>query len=155
MSGRTYWGPALAESQYAVFHFDVKTLSLRDAQGRYLSSDNDAPRIFESLPDAQKYCRDKIAASPVLGCRIYDHRAQVVQSFSNEALYEHHHGQPAAKRSLWIGIACLFAGVGGVGLDAWLGWSLTFGVLLGVRFLWVGTSKTIDGIAGLRTARAK
>ena len=45
--------------------------------------------------------------------------------------------------------------VGGVALDAWLGWSLTFGVLLGVRFLWVGTSKTADGIAGLRAARTK
>jgi hypothetical protein len=90
-----------------------------------------------------------------LGCRIYDHRGQVVQSFSDDGVYDRHHGQPAAKRNLWIGIACLVAGIGGVALDAWLGWSLTFGVLLGVRFLWVGTSKTADGIAGLRAARAK
>jgi hypothetical protein len=28
---RTYWGPAMTDSQYAVFHFDVKTMCVRDA----------------------------------------------------------------------------------------------------------------------------
>jgi hypothetical protein len=155
MTRGTYWGPALLDSQYAVFHFDVKSMSLRDSEGNYLSSDNDAPLVFEDRAAAETYCRQKIRATPALGCRIYDHRGQVVQSFSDGGVYDRHHGQPAAKRNLCIGIACLLAGVGGVALDAWLGWSLTFGVLLGVRFLWVGTSKTADGIAGLRDARAK
>ena len=108
----TYWGPALADSQYAVFHFDVKTMPLRDPQGNAVSSDNDAPLVFDSLTGAENYCREKIATTPALGCRIYDHQGRVVRSF-------------------------------------------VFGVLLGVRFLWAGASKTIDGIAGLRAARAR
>jgi hypothetical protein len=53
-----------------------------------------------------------------------------------------------------IGSACLLAGVGGVALDAWLEWRLTFGVLLGARFLWVGSVKLSEGIAGLMDERA-
>ncbi|HYL72730.1 MAG TPA: hypothetical protein VEU96_00915 [Bryobacteraceae bacterium] len=48
-----------------------------------------------------------------------------------------------------IGSLCLIAGVGGVALDAWLEWRLTLGVLLGARFLWVGTVKVAEGVAAL------
>jgi hypothetical protein len=137
----------MSETQYAVFHFDVKTLSMRDAQGNYLSPGNDSPLILDSLAAAQHYCREKTAATPALGCRIYDRNGRVVQSFSNDALYDRYHGLPAARRSFAIGAASLLAGAGGVALDAWLGWRLTFGVLLGIRFLWFGTVKVLDGVA--------
>ena len=152
MGRSTYWGPALEDSQYAVFHFDVKTMSLRDADGNYVSSNN-APLVFDSRAAAEAYCRAKIAVNLAMGCRIYDHQGHAVQSFSNEAVYDRHHGVPAAKRSLWIGIACLLVRIGGVSLDAWMGWRLVFGVILGVRFLWTGTAKVADGIAGLKAAR--
>jgi hypothetical protein len=149
----TYWGPPMSDTHYAVFHFDVKTMSMRDAQGDYLSAGNDAPLIFESLEQAQQYCTEKTAAMPELGCRIYDHRGQVVQSFSDEKIYERHHGRPAAKRNIALGSIFLVAGVGGVALDAWLEWRLTFGVLLGARFLWVGSVKMIDGITSWKEKR--
>jgi hypothetical protein len=141
----TYWGPAMTESQYAVFHFDVKTMRMR--------GDN-APLIFEGLPAATSYCQQRIVDIPTLGCRIYDHDGNVVQTFSDDELYHKSHGRPAAKRSVIIGSACLLAGVGGVALDAWLEWRLTFGVLLGARFLWVGSVKLSEGIAGLMDERA-
>jgi hypothetical protein len=143
----------MSESQYAVFHFDVKTMSMRDAQGQYLSSGNDSPLIFDDLPNAERYCEQKITATPALGCRIYDHAGQIVRSFSDTQLYSRHHGRPAAKRNLTIGTLCLLAGVGGVALDAFLEWRLTFGVLLGARFLWVGTVKMADGISFLLDER--
>lgn len=149
----TYWGPAMRESDYAVFHFDVKTMSMRDAQGDYLTSGNDTPLVFETLAAAEQYCRRKISTTPALGCRIYDHHGQVVQTFSDEQIYDRHYGLPAAKRNLALGSACLIAGVGGVALDAWLHWRLTFGVLLGVRFLWVGTVRMMDGIAVWKAER--
>ena len=80
----SYWGPSLSPDQFAVFHFDVKTMSMRDAEGNYLSSDNDAPLLFTALPEAQSY---------------------------------------------------------------WFGWRLILGVLLGVRFVWFGASRLMDGIA--------
>jgi hypothetical protein len=43
----------------------------------------------------------------------------------------------------------LMAGASSIALDAWLGWRLVFGVLLGVRFLWAGCVKTIDGVTFL------
>ncbi len=149
----TYWGPPMSESQYAVFHFDVKTMSMRDAKGDYLSAGNDAPLIFDNFEDASKYCQGIVASKPAMGCRIYDHKGRVVQTFSDEQVYDRHHGLPAAKRNIAIGGACLALGISGVALDASLGWSLTFGVLIGVRFLWVGTMRMAEGIAGWRDQR--
>jgi hypothetical protein len=149
----TYWGPPLLESQYAVFHFDVETMSMRDAKGDYLTSENDAPLVFDTLAAAEIYCRREIAAIPALGCRIYDRDGQLVRTFSDDRVYDRHHGLPAAKRDVVYGTACLIAGFGGVGLDAWLHWRLIFGVVLGIRFLWVGTVRMMDGITGWRAAR--
>jgi hypothetical protein len=143
----------MQETQYAVFHFDVATMSMRDAEGNYLTSENDTPLIFNTLEEARHYSQQKIAATPALGCRIYDHRGKTIESFSNAQVYDRHHGRPAAKRNIAIGAACLIAGIGGVALDAWREWSLTFGVVLGIRFLWVGTVKMIDGVATWKSER--
>jgi len=70
-----------------------------------------------------------------------------VETFSNREIYDRHHGRPAARRSMVIGDACLLAGMSGVALDAWFKWRLILGVMLGIRFLWVGTAKMIDGVA--------
>jgi hypothetical protein len=129
---KTYWGPAMTDSQYAVFHFDVKTMCMRDAE---------APLILDGLAQAERYSKDKVAASPGLGCRVYNRDGAIVRTFTNAEVYERFHGQPAAKRNVLVGIACLIAGVAFIGLDVWRGFSLIFGVFLGVRFLWVAAVK--------------
>jgi hypothetical protein len=139
MSNGTYWGPAMSESQYAVFRFDVKTMVM----------DGDAPLIFDNFRDAERHSQENIVANPAVGCRILDRTGKTVRTFSDEQLYDQHHGRPAAKRNVLLGSALLAAGVGSVALDAWLGWRLVFGVLLGVRFLWAGCVKTIDGVSFL------
>jgi hypothetical protein len=143
----TYWGPAMTGSQCAVFHFDVKTMTMRDAQG-LAAPDTYASVIFDSIADAERYCQEKIASNPALGCRIYNCDGAVVRTFVDDAVYAQHHGQPAAKRSLLVGGACMAVGVTCIAVDAWSGWSLIFGVLLGLRFVWAGTMKLADGIAG-------
>jgi len=135
----TYWGPAMSESQYAVFRFDVKSMVMADG----------TPLIFDTLADAERHCGENIAAMPALGCRILDHTGKTVRTFSDDQIYDQHHGRPAAKRNVVLGSAFLIAGVSSVALDAWLGWRLVFGVLLGVRLLWAGTVKTIDGASYL------
>ena len=137
---RTYWGPAMTEAQYALLHFDVKTMCMRDAA---------SPLIFESLAEAERYSRDKVAAAPGVGCRIYDRHGTIVGTFSDERVYERFHGQPAAARSLLTGVLCFLAGVAFIGLDVWMRFRLIFGVFLGVRFLWVAGVKLIDGVTGL------
>ena len=129
----------MTDSQFAVFHFDVKTMIMS----------GDAPMIFDCLADAEHHCQSKIAGTPALGCRIYNNDGVVVRTFSDDRLFAKHHGRPAAKRNVVIGSLCLIAGVGGVALDAWLEWRLTLGVLLGARFLWVGTVKVAEGVAAL------
>ncbi len=129
----------MSDSQYAVFRFDVKAMVMAD----------DTPLIFDTLPDAERHCRENIAGTPALGCRILDHTGKTVRTFSDDQIYDQHHGRPAAKRNVVLGSALLIAGISSVALDAWLGWRLVFGVLLGVRLLWAGTVKTIDGVTFL------
>jgi len=137
----------MSPRQFAVFHFDVKTMSMRDAQGDYPPDGDDAPLIFDTIAEARFYCQKKIADMPALGCRILDHQGQVVQSFSDVEIYDRHHGRPAAKRDIALGTVCLLAGAGSVALDAWFGWRLIFGVVLGIRFVWFGASRLMDGFA--------
>jgi len=129
----------MAESQYAVFRFDVQSMVM--AEG--------APLIFDTLLDAERHCQENIAANPAQGCRILDHTGKTVRTYSDDAVYSEHHGRPAAKRNVWQGSALLAIGASSVALDAWLGWRLVFGVLLGVRLLWAGCVKTIDGVTTL------
>jgi len=125
----------MTESQYAVFRFDVKTMSMQGAD----------PLIFDSLAEAERYSQDNMAATPALGYRIYDRDGKIAGTFADTQVYERFQGQPSAKRSLLIGIACLLVGVGFISLDVWFG----FRLILGVRFLWVAGVKLIDGFSGL------
>jgi hypothetical protein len=136
----------MTESQYAIFHFDVRTMSMRETCNGSL--------IIDGLDASTSYCRQKIADTPTLGCRIYDRDGKIVQTFSDAETYRKNHGRPAFKRNVIIGSACLLAGLSGVALDAWLEWRLTFGVLVGARFLWVGSVKLSEGVAGLMDERA-
>ena len=108
---RTYWGPAMTESQYAVFHFDVKTMSMRDAQGGNPSDGGAVPLIFDNLAGVERYSQEQIDAMPGLGCQIYDRDEKIVGIFADTQVYGRFHGPPAAKRSLLVGILCLLIGV--------------------------------------------
>ena len=151
---KSYWGPPMSPSQYAVFHFDIETMSMRNAQGEYLSAE-EPPLIFSTLDEARAYSTEKVAITPKLGCRIYNHRGETVESFSNPDVYNQHHGLPAAKRNLAIGAVCLATGFGAVALDASLKWRLMIGVVLGVRLVWAGCTKTIDGLAAWKDATSE
>ena len=78
----------MTDSQFAVFHFDVKTMIMN----------GDAPMIFDCLADAESHCQSRIAATPAQGCRIYNNEGAIVRTFSDDRLFEKHHGRPAAKR---------------------------------------------------------
>src|SRR5450432_1117343 len=139
MPGKSnYWGPPMTDSQFAVFHFDVKTMTMSGGE----------PLLFDSFVDAERHCQEWIVAQPAMGCRIYNNAGAVVRTFSDSQLFDQHHGRPAAKRSVVIGGLFLLAGVCSVALDAWFEWRLILGVLLGARCLWVGTVKFSEGVAG-------
>jgi len=130
----------MTDSQFAVFQFDVKSMCMQDA---------DAPLIFDSLAEAERYSQEKMAATPGLGFRIYDRDGKILETFTDAQVYERFHGQPAAKRSLLVGVVYLVLGVGLISLDVRMGFRLIFGVILGVRFLWVAGVRLIDGVTGM------
>lgn len=92
MPQATYWGPPMSASQYAVFRFDVKSMVM--AQGE--------PLIFNTLPAAERYCRENIVATASLGCRILDHKGKPVRTFSDQQIYDKNHGRPPNGMSCWV-----------------------------------------------------
>ncbi len=94
----------MTDSERAVSHFDVKTMSARDAEGREWQASN-LPLIFDNQAEAERYSREKVTSMPGLGCRICDRDGRVLGTFANPEVYEHFHGQPSAKRSLVVGTA--------------------------------------------------
>jgi hypothetical protein len=81
--------------------------------------DAEAPLILDGLAQAERYSKDKVAASAELGCHAYNRDGAIVETFTNTEVYERFHGQPAAKRNLWVDSACLVAGVAFISLDVW------------------------------------
>ena len=49
---KTYWAPPMSANQYAVFHFDIKTMSMRDAEGEFLSSRSHSQQKIAVTPNA-------------------------------------------------------------------------------------------------------
>ncbi|HYL72731.1 MAG TPA: hypothetical protein VEU96_00920 [Bryobacteraceae bacterium] len=82
----TYWGLPRTDSQFAVFHLDVKTMIMSGG----------APVIFDCLGDAERHCQSKVTDTPALGCRIYTTTGAVVRTVSDDRLFAKHHGRPAA-----------------------------------------------------------
>lgn len=97
----------MTESQYAVFHFDVKSMVMLPGE----------PLIFDSLAEAERYCKAKIVAEPQVGCRVLDCDGKTVGTWNDSRVYEQFHGEPAARRRLLIGFVCLVTGVGLILLD--------------------------------------
>lgn len=107
----------MTDSQFAVFHFDVKTMVMS----------GDTLMIFDNLADAERHCQSKIAATPALGCRIYNNQGSIVRTFSDDRLFAKHHGRAGGEaqrhrrqfmpdRGLgWCSSGC----VDGVAADAW------------------------------------
>ena len=149
MTGRaksaTYWGPAMSASQFAVYQFDVKMMVMREGE----------PLVFDSLAEAERYSQDKVVAEPRTGCRIFDSGGKTVGTFADASVYEKFHGQPAAMRSIWIGLANLLVGLILIGIDVWFGLRLILPFLIGFRFVWVAAVKLIDGVASLKREQNK
>ncbi len=135
----------MTDSQYAVFPFDVKTMMAREGQ----------PLIFDSLAEAERYSKDKVAGNPDIGFQIRECNGKLVATVNDPALYERFHGQPAARRSIWIGLANLVAGLILIGIDVRFGLRLILPFLLGFRFVWVAAVKLIEGYSALKTEHNK
>ncbi|HEX5226525.1 MAG TPA: hypothetical protein VFW44_02395 [Bryobacteraceae bacterium] len=129
----------MTESQFAVMHFDVKSMVMLPGE----------PLLFNSLPDAESHCKGRLTADPKIGCRILDHAGRAAGTWNDISVFEQFHGQPAAKRNLLVGSVCLAIGLALILLDWHYGLKLILGVFLGIRFLWVAASKLIDGYAAL------
>jgi len=95
------------------------------------------------------YAQEHIAAHPRLGCRWYDNRGTCLGELVGKGAERSGNSRSRAKRDLYIGILAFAVLPLGLLIDRWLGWTLFLGMILGTKFVLVGTMKLADGIAGL------
>jgi hypothetical protein len=68
------WTDILRPGQYAVFLSDIVTDVERTPAGRYLQGgDQSTCLVFDSLPEAEAYCEERVESCPRVRCDIYDH----------------------------------------------------------------------------------
>ena len=77
----------MTDSQCAVFHFDVKTMSMRDAQGWRRTARQVCLPDLRQHDGCGKLLPGKIAVTPALGCRIYSHNGTVARTFADDQVY--------------------------------------------------------------------
>lgn len=66
------WMQIIKSSEFAVFHYDLKSAAMTDAAGIFPAASEETCVILSSLTDAEEYCRHKVAELPSLRCEIHD-----------------------------------------------------------------------------------
>ena len=150
------WARTLTSSQYAVFHVDAATGHHRNVYGqRFASHWERTCLVFDSLEEAERYARRKVAEVPSLACRI--HRAEgpaeghvetiVSESLSPAALERtgRRHARWGAVLSV-CGILCFW-------YLWWVNWDSVMAALFGSKFLTFGPTLLTEGLLKVRKVR--
>ena len=120
-------------------HFDVKTMCLQDAE---------APLILDGLAQAERYSKDKVAASPELGCHAYNRDGAIVETSPTRKFMSASTANPPPNGIFgWVARVWLLEWRSSVwmcgGLQPYL-WSISRSAIL-----MDSAVKLIDGMAGL------
>jgi hypothetical protein len=140
------WMELIKPKQYAVFLSDAETGAEMTSDGRYLDLE-DVRRclIFDSLPEAEQFCWQKIEKIPNLRCEVFDShgRANPPVTILVNPLHQHKLDSPTKARRMmrwgFVGVAAslLLFGIAWVRKGEW--WiAAFFGVQLaffGLRLL--------------------
>jgi hypothetical protein len=117
------WMQLIQPSQYVVFLSDAATGAEMTSDGRYPDL-GDVPRclIFDSLTDAEQFCRQRVEQIPNLRCDLFDNHGRAnppVTTFVSP-LHQHRLDSPAkAQRMMRWGLAGVAASLLLFGL-AWM-----------------------------------
>jgi hypothetical protein len=154
-----HWNLGMKDSQFAVFHYDYQTGTWRTAQGTYSKSpEEETVLLFDSLAEAEAYCREQVEKVPSVFCRIYDRRGTAegeVKAIYSRKIAAKILGPKAARKKLTHGALLLLASGLCVLVDWRLGGPVILGVVVGSKFLTSGIMRVVEGFSGLMDNRAK
>src|SRR5215212_9931592 len=72
------WTGHLSATQVAVFLRDIRTEVELDPQGNSVSRETPPScYVFDSMEDAEAFCREKVEQIPRMSCEIYDRRGKI------------------------------------------------------------------------------
>lgn len=67
------WMRIIQPGQCAVFHQDLKSAAELSPQGKVVTNPTESVCcIFDSLPEARRYCEQKVEQHPSMRCEVYD-----------------------------------------------------------------------------------
>ncbi len=130
------WTDLLHEGQFAVFHSDVATDVERTPEGRYLRpGENSTCTMFDSLAEAEEYCKAKVESLPRLRCDIYDHAGKSrppLLTYINKA-----HVKAPKKRVYW-GWSLVAGSIASFWMEWYRGFAKGLYLIIGLNMLFAG-----------------
>ena len=152
-----YWTALIRKGQFAVCHFDYKTGTWRTAQGSYSAfPEQETVLIFETLDEAQHYCREYVLRHPKLFCRVYDSRGTaegLVETIYPPAIAAAIRGPASGRRHLGRGFLQLTTSA----LCVYVDWRITgiviLGAVVGSKFLFSGLNSIVQGVDAIVKSR--
>lgn len=151
------WMDLIHEGQFAVFLSDAQTHAGMRPDGRYTGPDvPDTCLIFDSLDEAEKYCRSIVREAPRLRCLIFDHRGKAAPPaavFVSPAFAGTLDSEAKGRRLMWAGAALIVLSLPLFWFDWRADWRLILPTVIGVQFIVAGGRFLQLGAATREAAR--
>jgi hypothetical protein len=143
--------------QYAVFLSDAQTHAGMRSDGRYTGREvPDTCLIFDSLDEAEEYCRSSVRQAPRLRCQIFDSRGKAeppTAVFVSAAFAGTLPSEAKARRLMRVGLVLIALSPPLFWLDARADWHLILPTFLALQLILAGGRFIQLGLATREASR--
>jgi len=151
----SHWSELLKKGQYALFAFDARTRTPRNADGSVPGPDGRSLAILDSREEAVVFGNDLVSRDPALYCEIYHHAGEYGQPLETirDAVFRDRYLRGRARKELIGGSVLFVCGVILAAIDFHRDFQWIWGYVLGLKCMIVGTCLIVAGALGLREER--
>jgi hypothetical protein len=152
VNSASHWTELLEPGQYALFVFDTRTRTPRNADGSIPGPEGKSLAFLESLEKAVAFANDLVSSDPAVYCEIYDHPGEYGQPLETirDTVFRDDYFRARARKELIGGAALLVCGVILAAIDFHRDLQWIWGYVIGLKCMIVGISLMVAGVVGLR-----
>jgi hypothetical protein len=147
-----HWLEIIRPGEYCVFILDAQNRVPKDFDGLQFVTDAASVEIAPDFAEAVRFADSVVTRHPELCCEIYGHEGKAgepLRTVYEPSVRGRYEGLPWAKRETRIGLSLVSIGVLFIIYDARHDLRWMWGYIIGAKFLIIGGSFLVRGLAGL------
>jgi hypothetical protein len=155
MIAGSHWTALLDPGQYALFVFDTRTRTPRNADGSAPGPKGRSLAILDSREEAVAFANDVVSRDPALYCDIYDQAGEYGQPLETigDIAFRDKYVRGRARKELIGGSVLFVCGMILAAIDFHRNLQWIWGYVLGLKCMIVGTCLMVAGAIGLQKER--